>query len=116
MVAGATWKYMCAAHKQTKECSAIDYMIHSLDHSTAILHNQSNFASRVTISASGIKQLLSIARRIYRLFSHTYYQHKEIFLEFEAQQHLCARFTLFTKRFGMMDSNQYTIPDEVFQI
>jgi hypothetical protein len=37
MTANETWLYMCAAHKQTKECSAIDYMIHSIDHSTAIL-------------------------------------------------------------------------------
>ena len=25
------WLYLCASHKQPKECSAIDYMIHNLD-------------------------------------------------------------------------------------
>ena len=112
MTANETWLYMCAAHKQTKECSAIDYMIHSIDHSTAILQNSQNFNSRVTIPASSIKHLLSIVRRLYRLFAHTYYHHKEIFLEFESEMHLCARFTHFARRFKMMSNDLFTIHDE----
>lgn len=112
MTANETWLYMCAAHKQTKECSAIDYMIHSLDHSTSIIQNSNNFNSRVAISASSTKHLLSIMRRLYRLFAHTYYHHKEIFAEFESEMHLCARFTAFSRRFNMMNKDLYIIPDE----
>jgi len=112
MTANETWLYMCAAHKQTKECSAIDYMIHSIDHSTAILQNTANFNSRVTIPASSTKHLLSIVRRLYRLFAHAYYHHKDIFTEFESEMHLCARFTHFARRFKMMSSDLFIIPDE----
>lgn len=115
MTANETWLYMCAAHKQTKECSAIDYMIHALDQSTAILQNSNNFPSRVSIPAASNKHMLSIVRRLYRLFAHTYYHHKEIFLEFESEMHLCSRFTYFTRRFKMMSSDLYIIPDEALK-
>ena len=87
-------------------------MIHSIDHSTAILQNTANFNSRVTIPASSTKHLLSIVRRLYRLFAHAYYHHKEIFTEFESEMHLCARFTHFARRFKMMSSDLFIIPDE----
>ena len=112
MTANETWLYMCAAHKQTKECSAIDYMIHSIDHSTALLHHSSNFNSRVTIPASSQKHLLSIVRRLYRLFAHAYYHHKDIFYKFEMQMHLCARFTHFARRFKMMGPDLFIIPED----
>ena len=116
MTANETWLYMCAAHNTTRECCAIDYMIHSIDHSTAILQNQNTFNSRVTIPQSSIKQLFSIVRRLYRLFAHTYYHHKEIFMEFEKEMHLCARYTHFARRFKMMSSDLFIIPNEAIAI
>lgn len=112
MTANETWLYICAAHKQPKECSAIDYMIHSLDHSTAIVQSTSNFNSRVSIPPTSTKHLLSIMRRLYRLFAHTYFHHKAVFAEFEAEMHLCARFTHFARRFKMMTPDLYLIPDD----
>jgi len=58
-------------------------MIHNLDNSTAILNNSKIFSSRVTISQSSVKHLESIVRRLYRVFSHAFYHHKNIFDEFE---------------------------------
>jgi len=58
-------------------------MIHNLDNSTAILNNSKKFSSRVQISSSSVKDLESIVRRLYRVFSHAFYHHKEIFYEFE---------------------------------
>ncbi len=91
-------------------------MIHTLDHSTAIIHNTKNFDSRVSIPQSSAKHLFQIARRLYRLFSHTYYHHKDIFLEFENEMHLCARFTQFAKRFNMMSNDLFIVPEEALQI
>ena len=67
-------EYLCAAHKSPVNCSAIDYMVHNLDQSTSILLNIKNYSSRVSISET--KNLDTIVRRLYRLFSHTYYFHK----------------------------------------
>lgn len=110
------WLYLCASHKQPKECSAIDYMIHNLDQATSIVHNNKNFNSRVSIPAASTKHLLSILRRLYRLFSHTYFNHNEIFAEFEGEMHLCARFTEFARRFKMMSGDLFIIPDAALQL
>ena len=89
--------FICAAHKGTSNCSAIDYMIHNLDNSTAIIH--SNNFNRVAIPQDSKKHLHNIVRRLYRLFAHTYFHHRDIYEEFENEMHLCARFTHFTRQF-----------------
>ena len=91
-------------------------MIHTLDHATAIIHNNNYFSSRVSIPASSMKHLLQIVRRLYRFFAHTFFHHRAIFMEFEGEMHLCARFTLFAKRFKMMSSDQFIIPDNFADI
>eukprot|EP01016_Furgasonia_blochmanni_P019975 TRINITY_DN2223_c0_g1_i4.p1 TRINITY_DN2223_c0_g1~~TRINITY_DN2223_c0_g1_i4.p1 ORF type:complete len:263 (-),score=15.00 TRINITY_DN2223_c0_g1_i4:171-959(-) len=83
MKATEDWLYRCAVHKSPQECSAIDYMIHNLDQATSILQNVKIYSSRVSIPPSAVKNLGPIVRRLYRLFSHTYFNHKEIFMEFE---------------------------------
>jgi hypothetical protein len=109
------WLYLCASHKKEQECTAIDYMTHNLDLATSILNNLKNFNSRVSIPSSSVKNLGTLARRLYRLFSHCFYNHKEIFLEFENEMFLCARFTEFAKRFDLMQTKHFNIPDEVLK-
>ncbi|EGR32025.1 mps one binder kinase activator-like 3, putative [Ichthyophthirius multifiliis] len=101
MKAADDWLYLCAAHKNAQECSAIDYMIHNLDQSTSILQNIKNYDSRVKISQSGVKNLAPIVRRLYRLFAHTYFNHREAFIDFE---------------FDMMAAKLLTIPREELDI
>ena len=84
-------------------------MIHALDNATAMLH--SNKFNRVAIPADSKNELYNIVRRVYRLFAHTYFHHREIFDEFENEMHLCARFTHFSKRFEMMTEENYILPD-----
>jgi hypothetical protein len=91
-------------------------MIHSLDNATATIHNGKNFNSRVEIPQASMKHLLSIVRRLYRLFTHTYFHHSEVFMEFEREMHLCARFTEFARRFKMMSNDLFIIPEEALQI
>ena len=112
MTANQDFIFICAAHKGAENCSAIDYMIHTLDNATAIIQNSNNFSSRVAIPATSTKHLLNIVRRLYRLFAHTYFHHPDIFEEFENEMHLCARFTQFSKRFKMMSAELYILPDE----
>jgi hypothetical protein len=83
MKATDDWLYLCAVHRETQECSAIDYMIHNLDQMTSTLNSSKLFSSRVSINKTSVKSLENIVRRLYRYFSHTYYHHPEIFHEFE---------------------------------
>ena len=85
MKATDDWLYLCAVHKETLECSAIDYMIHNLDQMTSILNNSKLFTSRVSIKNNSLKNFDSIVRRLYRFFSHTYFHHKDIFQDFEVK-------------------------------
>ncbi|KRX08298.1 Mob1/phocein [Pseudocohnilembus persalinus] len=116
MKASDDWLYVCAAHQQAQECSAIDYMIHNLDQSTSILQNVKNYSSRVSIPQAAVQNLTPIVRRLYRLFSHTYFNHKQIFEEFENEMYLCSRFTEYATKFKMMPSNLLTIPSQVLKI
>nr|AIA82462.1 phocein [Stentor coeruleus] len=115
MKATDEWLYLCASHKTPQECSAIDYMTHTLDHATALIQNSKNFNSRVSVPPTSIKYLVSIVRRLYRLFTHTYYHHREIFTEFEKEFCLCARFTEFVLRFDMMQAKLFSIPSHALQ-
>lgn len=83
-------------------------MIHNLDHSTAILQNNKTYNSRVSIAE--VKNLDTIVRRLYRLFSHTYYHHREVFNEFERQMYLCQRFTEFALKYGLLPAKMTNIP------
>ena len=111
MMATDMWQYRCACHAKTQDCCAIDYMIHSLDHATAILQDPKNFKNRIDVQETSAKYLQSIVRRLYRLFSHTFFHHEDIFYKFESERHLCERFTHFTKEFKMMPNDLYIIPE-----
>ena len=101
MTGSKDYIFICAGHKNADNCTAMDYMIHTLDNATALIHS-SSFSSRVTIPAESTKHMLAMVRRLYRLFAHAYFHHREAFTEFENDMHLCARFTHFTQKFKMM--------------
>ena len=39
-------QYLCAAHDKPRECPATDYIVHTLDYTTAILNSSKLFPSR----------------------------------------------------------------------
>lgn len=47
------------------------------------LFNLSPAAYRVSIKESSVAKLGSVCRRIYRIFSHAYFHHRQIFDEYE---------------------------------
>ncbi|KAI9091309.1 Mob1/phocein [Phlyctochytrium arcticum] len=95
------WLYLCAGHVQPQQCTALDYTVHTLDAAIAQLNNQKSFPSRVSIPRNSLKHLTSITRRLYRIFAHAWFHHREIFIEFEAESHLYARFLHMIKTYNV---------------
>ena len=87
-------------------------MIHSLDNAANTLKDKKSFGSRLEIDSSCQKYLQSIIRRLYRILSHTYFHHEEVFHECESKNNLCRRFTFFARHFKMMSNDLFIIPDE----
>ncbi|RKP03109.1 hypothetical protein CXG81DRAFT_9961, partial [Caulochytrium protostelioides] len=77
------WLYLCAAHTSPQSCPAIDYIVHTLDSATELLNSPKLFPSRVAIAPASMKQLQNIARRLYRIFAHTWFHHRDVFGAFE---------------------------------
>ncbi|XP_035688137.1 MOB-like protein phocein isoform X1 [Branchiostoma floridae] len=110
MTATEQWIFLCAAHKTPKECPAIDYTRHTLDGAASLLNSNKYFPSRVSIKESSVAKLGSVCRRIYRIFSHAYYHHRNIFDEFENETCLCKRFTVFVTKYNLMSKDNLIVP------
>lgn len=110
MTATEQWIFLCAAHKNPKECPAIDYTRHTLDGAACLLNSNKYFPSRVSIKDSSVAKLGSVCRRVYRIFSHAYFHHKQIFDEFENDTALCRRFTEFVTKYNLMSKEHLIVP------
>lgn len=110
MKATEQWMFLCAAHGEPKECSALDYTLHALHNAACLLNNNKHFDSRVSIRDSSVQRLGSIARRLYRIFSHAYFHHRQLFDEFERETSLCLRFTRFVMKYGLMSPENLLVP------
>lgn len=102
--------FLCAAHKTPKECPAIDYTRHTLDGAACLLNSNKYFPSRVSIKESSVAKLGSVCRRIYRIFSHAYFHHRQIFDEYENETFLCHRFTKFVMKYNLMSKDNLIVP------
>lgn len=112
MTATEQWIFLCAAHKTPKECPAIDYTRHTLDGAACLLNSNKYFPSRVTIKESSVAKLGSVCRRVYRIFSHAFFHHRQVFDDFESQTHLCRRFTVFVTKYNLMSKDNLIVPIE----
>lgn len=110
MTATDQWIFLCAAHKTPKECTAIDYTRHTLDGAACLLNSNKYFPSRVSIKESSVNKLGSVCRRIYRIFSHAYYHHRQVFDEAENETYLCRRFTSFVTKYELMSRENLIVP------
>eukprot|EP01086_Lenisia_limosa_P010544 TRINITY_DN34944_c0_g1_i1.p1 TRINITY_DN34944_c0_g1~~TRINITY_DN34944_c0_g1_i1.p1 ORF type:complete len:230 (+),score=29.98 TRINITY_DN34944_c0_g1_i1:101-790(+) len=95
------WTFLCAAHKQPLECPAMDYMIHTLEATSALLNSNKHFPSRLSLSANSNKYFASLTRRLYRAFAHVFAHHREVYDQFERKTHLCERFVEFCTFFEL---------------
>uniref|UniRef100_A0A4W3HXQ8 MOB family member 4, phocein n=1 Tax=Callorhinchus milii TaxID=7868 RepID=A0A4W3HXQ8_CALMI len=110
MTATEQWIFLCAAHKTPKECPAIDYTRHTLDGAACLLNSNKYFPSRVSIKESSVAKLGSVCRRIYRIFSHAYFHHRQIFDDYENETFLCHRFTKFVIKYSLMSKDNLIVP------
>ncbi|KAG8000970.1 MOB-like protein phocein, partial [Nibea albiflora] len=110
MTATEQWIFLCAAHKTPKECPAIDYTRHTLDGAACLLNSNKYFPSRVSIKESSVAKLGSVCRRIYRIFSHAYFHHRQIFDKYENETFLCHRFTRFVMKYNLMSKDNLIVP------
>ncbi|KAJ0391761.1 hypothetical protein P43SY_002454 [Pythium insidiosum] len=111
MKATDDWVFLCAAHKAPKECCAFEYIIHTMDNVNTLLTSSRVFPSRVSITSNATQYFQSVARRLYRIFSHTYFHHPEVFREFEDETNLCHRFVHFAVNFCLIPKTLLIIPD-----
>lgn len=73
------WMYLCASHGEEKQCCAIDYIIHTLDGTTALLNSARHFPSRTYIPTTSLRHFGSISRRLSRIFIHARDHHRAMF-------------------------------------
>jgi hypothetical protein len=89
------WQYLCAVHDPPKSCCAIDYCCHTLDHAAGLLTSSKHFPSRLSMGentnggkSQGERYLASIFRRLYRIFAHAWFQHRNVFWSVEGEHGL----------------------------
>jgi len=114
MKATDEWMYLCAAHKTPRECCAIDYIVHTLDGTAALLNSNKWFPREGAINEASIKYFQSITRRLYRILSHCYFHHRDVFDLFEVQRHLCFRFVRFAEEYDLIPHKLLIIPHDAF--
>ncbi|KAL5460421.1 hypothetical protein EMCRGX_G033867 [Ephydatia muelleri] len=112
MTATEQWIFLCAAHRNPKECSALDYTLHTLHVAASLLNSNKHFPSRVSIKETSAQRLSSVARRIYRIFSHAYYHHRTMYDEFESSTCLCKRFSAYVLKYDLMSADNLIVPYE----
>ncbi|KAM0718705.1 hypothetical protein Q7P37_005776 [Cladosporium fusiforme] len=117
------WQYLCAVHDPPKSCSAIDYCCHTLDWAASTLCNSKLFPSRLGLGsgASGgndkvlvqqMKEITNIFRRVYRIYAHAWFQHREVFWRVEGKTGLYVFFKTVCDVYGLIQMENYTIPPE----
>ncbi|OKL57357.1 hypothetical protein UA08_07449 [Talaromyces atroroseus] len=116
------WQYLCAVHDPPKSCCAIDYCCHTLDWATNILTSPKYFPSRLTLgseSAGGpqasMRHLTNIFRRLYRIFAHAWFQHRDVFRQVENTDGLYVFFKTVCDAYELIPPDNYTVPDEAEQ-
>jgi hypothetical protein len=96
------WMYLCASHGEEKQCCAIDYIIHTLDGTTALLNSQRHFPSRTFIPTTSLRHFGSVSRRLSRIFVHAFEHHRDVFEACEAETSLYARFLALVQTYDLI--------------
>ena len=113
------WQYLCAVHDPPKSCCAIDYCCHTLDWAANILTSQKHFPSRLTLGsdASGggqqsVRHLTNVFRRVYRMFAHAWFQHRDVFWAVESHEGLYIFYKTVCDVYNLIPEDNYTVPKE----
>lgn len=114
------WQYLCAVHDTPKACCAVDYCIHTLDWAGDVLTSVKLFPSRMTLgpqespgSQTAVRNITNIMRRVYRIFAHAWFQHREgVFWPVETSGGIYTLFKTVCDVYGLIQEDNYTIPPE----
>ncbi|KAF2141411.1 uncharacterized protein K452DRAFT_327100 [Aplosporella prunicola CBS 121167] len=112
------WQYLCAVHDPPKSCCAVDYCCHTLDWAANTLTSPKNFPSRLALGTETstahqqIRQLTNVFRRVYRIFAHAWFQHRDMFWKVENKTGLYSFFKVVCDIYSLIPSDNYTIPPE----
>jgi hypothetical protein len=113
------WQYLCAVHDPPKSCCAIDYCCHTLDWASNTLTSPKYFPSRLTLGSetaggpqASMRHLTNIFRRLYRIFAHAWFQHRDVFWEVEGHDGLYVFFKSVCDTYSLIQQDNYTIPSE----
>lgn len=112
------WQYLCAVHEPPKSCCAIDYCCHTLDWAANVLTSTKHFPSRLSLGGEGasayqsMRQLTNIFRRVYRIYAHAWFQHREAFWMVEQEEGLFKFFKTVCDAYNLIPEDNYTIPPE----
>ena len=112
------WQYLCAVHDPPKCCCAIDYCCHTLDWAANTLTSPKHFPSRLALGTDAnntqqqVRQLTNIFRRVYRIFAHAWFQHREVFWRVEGKSGLYVLFKTVTDSYNLIPEDSYTVPPE----
>ncbi|KIX02196.1 uncharacterized protein Z518_08135 [Rhinocladiella mackenziei CBS 650.93] len=112
------WQYLCAVHEPPKSCCAIDYCNHTLDWAANVLTSPKHFPSRLALGGEAgnviqsMRQLTNIFRRVYRIFAHAWFQHRDVFWSVEATYGLYILFKVVCDEYHLIPQDSYTIPPE----
>ncbi|KAK2865471.1 hypothetical protein FQN49_003538 [Arthroderma sp. PD_2] len=113
------WQYLCAVHDPPKSCCAIDYCCHTLDWATNVLTSPKFFPSRLTLGTdatggpqASMRHLTNVFRRVYRIFAHAWFQHRDVFWQVEGHDGLYVFFKTVSDVYNLIPDDNYTIPPE----
>ncbi|KAF2188564.1 Mob1/phocein [Zopfia rhizophila CBS 207.26] len=112
------WQYLCAVHDPPKSCCAIDYCCHTLDWAANTLTSPKHFPSRLALGTEPntahqqVRQLTNIFRRVYRIFAHAWFQHRDMFWKVEGRSGLYIFFKTVCDVYGLIPEDNYTISSE----
>lgn len=113
------WQYLCAVHDPPKSCCAIDYCCHTLDWAMNILTSPKYFPSRLTLGSeagggpqASMRHLTNIFRRLYRIFAHAWFLHRDVFWQVEGREGLYVFFKTVCDMYSLIPEDNYTVPAE----
>jgi len=104
--------FLCAVHATPTNCCAIDYSVHTIDGGAAMMTSSKHFPSR-QVSSESFKLLQNLARRLYRVYAHVWFSHRELFLQHEQQTHIYKHFLAICDVSDLLPKSSRVIPAEV---
>ncbi|ODQ51560.1 Mob1/phocein [Saitoella complicata NRRL Y-17804] len=103
------YQFLCASHPRPRECSAIDYIHHTLTQSILLLLSPCFFDPSNPPSTHAFS---SIARRLYRIFAHAWFEHHHVFWTVESETGVYKLFMAVSEKWRLVPVDLVILPKE----